>query len=358
MRDKPTILVTGAGGFLGGRACEILYGSGRANVRAGVRRWSSAARVGRLPVDIVSCDVRNVDELSRAVAGVRAVVHCAVGDRDVTIDGTQRLLEASVKAGVERFIHISTIAVYGDQEGELSENAPVQETGRPYGDSKIAAEALCRSFVGRGPHITMLRPSIVYGPFSQNWTIEFATRLKSRPWPLPPEYSGGTCNLVYVDDVVGGILRALEADHPSGEAYNINGPERPTWNEYFHALNDAMGLPPLVTASAATSRTLAAVMQPVRTSAKYVLKRFQPQVMALYHRSAAAKAIMRRAESAIRQTPTTSEFRLYSIAASYPTDKAARELQYTPRFDMAAGIGYSVAWLRRHGFMPNGEERT
>lgn len=354
MHDRQTILVTGAAGFVGSRICEILHGGGF-RVRAGVRRWASAARVGRLPIEIVPCDVRDANQARAAVAGATAIVHCAVGDRDVTIDGTERLLEAAMQAGVERFVHISTIAVYGEQGGELDESTPLQVTGRPYGDSKIAAEELCRRFAQRSgaPHITILRPSIVYGPHSQLWTIEFATRLQSRPWPLPEEYCGGTCNLVYVDDVVLAILRALEGKHASGEAYNVNGAERPTWNEYFHALNDAMGLPPILSQTAAVSRTLATVMQPVRTSAKYVLKRFQPQVMALYHRSAAAKAIMKRAESAIRQTPTTDEFELYSRVASYPTAKAARELNFSPRFDMTTGIDYSVAWLRHEGYLSN-----
>ena len=351
MRAESKVLVTGAAGFVGGRVCEILHATGRATVRAGVRRWASAARVGRLPIEIVPCDVRDAEQVRRALEGVQAVVHCAVGDRDVTIEGTERLLEAAARARVERFVHISTIAVYGEQEGELDETAPLQETGRPYGDSKIAAEALCRSYAASGGHLTILRPSIVYGPFSQSWTIEFATRLQSRPWPLPPEYCNGICNLVYVDDVVGAILRALEADHARGEAYNVNGSERPTWNDYFHALNNAMGLPPLVAQTAAVSRAMAAVMQPVRTSAKYVLKRFQPQIMAVYHRSSAAKSIMRRAESAIRQTPTTAEFRLYTRTASFPTTKAERDLQYRPRFAMASGIEYSVAWLQRHGYM-------
>ena len=353
MQARPTILVTGAGGFLGGRVCEMLDGGGIASVRAGVRRWSSAARVGRLPVEIVPCDVRDLVQVERAVAGATAVVHCAVGDRAVTVDGTRNVLEASARHGVKRVVHISTIAVYGEQEGDLDENTPVQHTGRSYGDAKIAAEEVCQSYADR-QHVTILRPTIVYGPFSQSWTIEFVSRLQTRPWPLPAEYCEGTCNLVYVDDVVGAILCALNGAQPSGGVYNVNGADRPTWNTYFHALNDALGLPPLVTQGATTSRTVAAVMQPVRTSAKYILKRFQPQVMALYHRSPVAKALMRRAETAIRQTPTTDEFRLYSTVASHSSYKAARELGYQPRFDMSLGITNSVAWLRRHGFVPLG----
>jgi uncharacterized protein YbjT (DUF2867 family) len=88
MGSRRTILVTGAGGFIGGRTVEILHRLGDTEVRAGVRRWSGAARIGRFPVDIVHCDILQPDSIARAVEGVDAVVHCAVGDREVTVRGT------------------------------------------------------------------------------------------------------------------------------------------------------------------------------------------------------------------------------------------------------------------------------
>ena len=51
------VLVTGAGGFIGGRIVEVLHELNPGSVRAGVRRWSSAARIGRLPVEILQCDI-------------------------------------------------------------------------------------------------------------------------------------------------------------------------------------------------------------------------------------------------------------------------------------------------------------
>ncbi|HEY7682884.1 MAG TPA: hypothetical protein VH879_09595 [Gemmatimonadales bacterium] len=74
--------------------------------------------------------------------------------------------------------------------------------------------------------------------------------------------------------------------------------------------------------------------------------------MTLYKTNALAKAVMKRAESAIRQTPTTAEYVLYSRKLSFPTTKAERLLGYRPRFDMAQGVALSAGWLRHHRYVP------
>jgi nucleoside-diphosphate-sugar epimerase len=348
----PTVLVTGAAGFIGARVAEVLHCGGVANVRAGVRRWSSAARVGRLPADIVRCDVTDAGQVAAAMEGVDFVVHCAVGGRAVTVDGTRLLLEEALRRGVKRVVHISTIDVYGDATGPITEETPLGVTGRPYGDSKIEAEQVCMEFVARGLPVTILRPSIVYGPFSDLWTVEFAKRLQLRPWLLAEEVCQGTCNLVYVDDLVAAILLAMTKASAVGEAFNVNGPDRPTWHAYFAGLNGAMGLPTLKPESVTASRLSATVMKPVKSGAKLLLKHFQPQIMRVYQRSTLAKAAMKRAEQAIRQAPNDAEFRLYGKKLSIETGKAERLLGYRPRFDMARGLDLSAQWLRHSGYAP------
>ena len=69
MENKKTFLVTGAGGFVGGRVVETLFLSGYANVRAGIRCWSNAARVARFPIELVLCDIMDeelIDKMAEA----------------------------------------------------------------------------------------------------------------------------------------------------------------------------------------------------------------------------------------------------------------------------------------------------
>jgi nucleoside-diphosphate-sugar epimerase len=236
-------------------------------------------------------------------------------------------------------------------EGDIDETRPLTPTGQPYGDSKIEAEAVCRELAGRGLAVAILRPTLVHGPFSSTWTITFAQRLQARPWLVPAEVATGTCNLVYVDDLVGAVLAGLEAPIPPGEAFNVNGPERVTWNQYFHALNDAMGLPPLVPETVSRARLSALAVQPFRQTAKFLLRHFQPLIMGAYQRSELARTIMKRAEWLIRTTPAPAEFAAYGRRAWYVTAKAKRLLDYRPRFPLADTLALSAAWLRAHGFV-------
>ena len=102
MSEARTILVTGAGGFIGGRLVEAMFALKSGTVRAGLRRWSSGARVGRFPVEIVKCDVRNPVEVREALRGVTHVVHCAVGDHKTTVDGTRTLLNGAAASWMAR----------------------------------------------------------------------------------------------------------------------------------------------------------------------------------------------------------------------------------------------------------------
>jgi nucleoside-diphosphate-sugar epimerase len=358
MTEQGKVLVTGAGGFIGGRTVEVLHAMGRGPVVGGVRRWSSAARIGRFPVEIVLCDVTSPGSVRAAMAGVSHVVHCAVGGREVTVDGTRNVLQAAREAGVQRLVHVSTIDVYGSDTGEMLESQPLRRTGALYGDTKIEAEEACLAAAAGGLALCILRPTIVYGPFSNLWTVEFAQRLQHRPWTLPRERAAGICNAVYVDDVVQGVLLGLEHPAAVGESFNINGAEWPTWFEYFTALDDHMGLPPIAAESPAVSFLHAWAMKPARDAAKFALRRFQPQIMALYRRSSLAKWSMKRAEAMFRAAPTPGEFRLYGRTATYPSTKAERLLGYRPRFPLADGLRLSAAWLRHHGFIHSGHERT
>lgn len=352
-----TVLVTGAGGFIGGRVVEVMLELGGLEVRPALRRWSTAARIGRYPIDPVLCDLLNPEQVRDATRDVDAIVHCAVGNRRATVDGTRNLLEAALDNGVGRVVHISTIDVYGRAEGTVSEEHPLVRTNREYGDAKIEAEEVCGSFVDRGLEVVILRPTIVYGPFSDLWTLEFALRFRDGDWSLPRDACRGRCNLVYVDDVVQAILLSLDADESvNGEAFNVNGPDHITWQDYFDALNAALRLPPLPSPDPSTSRLTTKLVGPVRSLVKGTYTRFEAPILGLYKRSRLARRIMKWTEGMLRRVASSAELDLYGRVADFPVEKVRQALGYDPVVAMDRGVAMSAHWLEHEGVVEHSVE--
>ncbi len=353
-KDDPLrVLVTGASGFVGGRAVEAMTRTGLAEPVAGIRGWSRAARVARAPVEMAVCNILDAQQVGEVVGRVDAVVHCAYGDeRESIVGGTKNLLEAAARHGIERFVFLSTAEVYGPNvSGDVNEQHATPTTGGMYGDAKIEAEELCRSFVERGVQATILRPSLIYGPFGQSWTINVAKRLQSGRWGEFEGYGDGIANLIYVDDLVQAILRALQKPNARGETFNVNGPQPPTWNEYFRRFNEALDLPSLTRVSSSKSRWRTAAMDLVGKATDVVRSRFQDRLMRIYLRGGWAGRMMKRLKGALDATPSGNELHgLYGRKAVYRDDKIRDLLGYTPQFDLTTGLEMSVAWLRHHGY--------
>lgn len=354
MQAKQKILVTGTSGFVGGRIVELLHLTQFGDVRAGVRTWSSAARIVRFPVEVVLCDIMQPESVAAAMQGVNAVIHCAYSDnRNVIVDGTRNMLEAALAQGVERFVFISTAEVYGSQaQGEIDEHSPYVYTGSEYADSKIDAEKLCFEYIAKGLPVTILRPSIIYGPFSKTWIVRTAQRLQSGNWGVFDKYGNGTCNLIYVDDLVRAIFQALSNPKAVGEAFNIAGPDHLTWNQFFERFNDALGFPALQKISSGQSNMKSALRDRISGFTGFFTDRYRDQLMDIYLHNKFLGGLMRRLKSSLHSTPSASELQnLFSRDAYYVGAKARDVLGFRPQFDVERGLRLSVLWLEHDGFL-------
>ncbi len=353
MSSKQKVLITGASGFIGGRLLEVLHLTGIHDARAVVGRWSSCARIGRFPVEIVQADLLDETATRQAVRGVQMVVHCAYGAGGVTANGTRSILAASLAEQVQRFVHLSTTEVYGRVQGVITEAAPARRSGNAYADSKIDAEEACLEYADKGLPVTILRPPIVYGPFGRVWTVGIARGLIARKLGVLKKHGNGLCNLLFVDDLVRAVILALLADNTQGGSFNINGPEVVTWNQYFQRFNGALGLPParLIGAAASSARTFA--VEPVRLAGGYVQKRHPQLIQWLSSVSPALRRAMKKTESIVKSTPSPQELELYSSKAEYDGKKAFRILGYRPIFDLDKGLAVSAQWIREQGILAN-----
>jgi nucleoside-diphosphate-sugar epimerase len=347
------VLVTGAGGFVGAWLCEAFHLSRWADVRAGVGRWTSAVRIARFPLEIVPCNVLEPAQLDQALAGVDSVVHCARSyDPRVTVDGTRLLLQRARAAGVRRVVYLSSVAVYGDAGGLVDETTPPRGALTPYAETKREAERLCREAAGEGLEIVILRPTLIYGPFGETWTIAYATRLASGRWRTLGAAGEGRCNLLYVGDLVRAIQRALTEPVEPGSAFNVNGPEIPTWNEYFERFNAQLTGRTLEAASARQSGLEVQLSKPARALGKYVLKHHRPLLIGLSARSLTIKSMLKRAETALRMVPSPDEAKLFRLDATYSIARARTTLGFTPTTGLERGLALSAAWLVQNGLVP------
>jgi nucleoside-diphosphate-sugar epimerase len=237
-------LVTGATGFVGGHLVRRLRTEKRASVRALVRNPAKAEELANLGVELVQGDLSDYGSLQRAVQGCALVIHAAAQVSSVpdsaifeqsNVSGTENLARASSAARVERFVHMSSIAVFGlPVAGEIVDSSPRRPCGDPYSDTKFEAEnAVWRYHREAGLPVVILRPSGVYGPGSTHWSVVPLKRIKKGKMFLV-NGGRGLLNYVYIDNLVDAILTAAENDRALGEAFIVNDGAT-TWREFFGA---------------------------------------------------------------------------------------------------------------------------
>jgi nucleoside-diphosphate-sugar epimerase len=338
MGSEEKVLVTGAGGFIGGRVVEVMYLTRTFTPRAGVRSWASAVRVGRFPVEIQRVDLFNKEEIDNAIEGVSYIVHCAYGPGGATVEGTRNLMDVASTKPIKGIVHLSTSAVYWNAEGTIDETYACDFSGNEYADSKLEAERICLQYAEKGTPVTILRPHIVYGPFSRNWTIQIANMLENSNLGLNEQFERGKCNLLYVDDLVAAIHKALSSGLGIGKILNVNGPEVVTWNNYFRRFNDGLGLSALKPMPFGQASLVANLMRPVRSMGKYLLTNHAAIIKKLATAAPAIGRSLVSAERTLRLTPVREDLVMYSRDAVYSTEKIRNVLGFEPQVGVDEGL--------------------
>jgi nucleoside-diphosphate-sugar epimerase/predicted dehydrogenase len=247
------ILVVGASGMLGTRLVERLVASLDLKIRATVHRPQNAARLARLPVELVECDILNAQQVANVVKGCDIVVNCtretsSDANRifEVSAQGTANLLQAATEHGVRRFIHVSTASVHGFGRGTemVRETSGFVHTLDPYVRGKIKAERLVMAYHSRLP-VIIFRPTLIYGPYSSDWTIMIIRRIRDHLTTIIGDK--GLANIVYVDDVVDAIIHSIMHSDIAAQAFILNNDlERVMWSEYVERYAQGLGLEPRV----------------------------------------------------------------------------------------------------------------
>lgn len=323
------MLITGAAGFVAGHLAERLLRLG-VPVRGLVRRPAAAGWLAEQGAELVAGDLLEPASLARAAAGCDVVVHAAAwtgGAKDeaqgwaINVDGTAHMLQAARAAGVQRFVYISSVAVYGlNRSPVIDETAPTPPVGQLYPDSKIAAEALVRSAHGHSMATTVVRPACTYGPRGEAWTISVVEQIKAGRLVLLGA-DRGLVNTGYIANVIDGLLLAMAHPAAAGETLNLCDGTAVTYRQFYLRYAAMLGLDRLPTYPAWLAR--GAATPPGRLVRRLLGRR--PVGPWSYH---------------FRFNPSR-----FSI------EKAARLLGYRPAVDFDEGMRRTEAWLRSAGYL-------
>jgi nucleoside-diphosphate-sugar epimerase len=261
------VLVTGGAGFIGSHVVDALVAQGYDvtvldNLSTGDKS-NIRAHLTNPNFRFIEGDIRDAKIVKKSLLDVEAVVHEAAIvsvprsiaaprlTREINVDGTLSMLEASLRAGVKRFIYASSCAVYGDQARlPIGEDAPLNPLS-PYAETKVKAEGLCMDYYrSYGLQTVCLRYFNVYGPRQaagqySGVMVKFFERLRrGRP---PIIYGNGeqTRDFVHVSDVVDATLRALRSRRSPGEIFNVGTGRATSINELCSIFLREMGQPRL-----------------------------------------------------------------------------------------------------------------
>ena len=240
MLQKQKVLVLGGSGFIGKRVVQALAASDWA-IPVSVSRHAAPAGAAGEPAHL-QLDATDAGQVRRALDGAAGIVNCIAGDNSSILESARVLFSAAAELPQRpRIVHLSSLAVYGDAEGDLDEAAVPGGHLSPYGAAKLAAERLATPALS----LVILRPGIVYGPGSTQWTTRIAKFLEAHRLGDLGRLGDGYCNLVYIDDTVEAILRALRLPGIDGRIFNLSLPQPPTWNEYLIRYARALGAVPV-----------------------------------------------------------------------------------------------------------------
>jgi nucleoside-diphosphate-sugar epimerase len=315
--------------MLGSHVAEQLAARGE-RVRALVRPTSDTTFLRRLGIELAVGNLNDRPSLRAAVAGADRVYHCAarVGDwgpwrlfQEEIIEATANLLDACQAAQVGRVLHVSSIIVYGHptlRADHFCEDEPIGQNlwlWDYYCRAKIQAEELCRGYPGEW---TIVRPSWIYGPRDRNSLPRVLKALLAGRVAVIGR-GNNLLNIVYASDVAEGTI--LAANHPAarGQAYNLTSAGEITQRDFLDAMTEVLGRP----------RVTARV--PYRVA---FWGGFLAEVIGRIIR--------------LRRPP---HFTRYAVAligrpTRFSSEKAERELGWTPRVGVLDGMRRTLDWYQ------------
>ena len=242
------LLITGGAGFLGINLIRYLLERGYEIVSLDIAEFDYPDAKDK--IEIIRGDIRDKETVERAMNGVDSVVHCAAAlplypPDDIfttNIDGTKLLLQSALKHNIERFVHISTTAVYG-----VPDHHPIYETDKldgvgPYGISKVEAENICEEYREKGMCIPIIRPKSFVGPERLGvFAMFYEWAYEGHNFPILGR-GNNRYQFLDVEDLCEAIYLTLTLPEDTvNDTFNIGATQFTTMREDYQAVLDYAG---------------------------------------------------------------------------------------------------------------------
>lgn len=376
------IAIVGASGFVGSTLVERLLAQARHEVLPLIHSSGNALRLARLGIDLHAVDLLAPDEIEMALRGCTHVVNCALGSKDVMLKGLHHLLAASRKNNVERFIHLSSVAVYGapPPPDSVHEDAPTYPAQGTYGWLKLQQDRMVQHACRGGLPSVILCPPNISGPYSP-YLLRVLDTLRAGAFALLDD-GKAPCNLVDVSNLAYAIELALDRGIADGKRMFITDDEATTWRDVIEDLSAVAELtepvPGITRAELLQrcmdgsqpslsivqslkhlgSRDVRAVLRrdPLWAKAEQTLRhtvaRLGTGVMEQLRRSIAGPLPIPKVHRGPQYNVPLSMQQLRGVR--HTCDLARQALGYTPLYTFPASMRAFCAWYRSHHGMDTG----
>jgi nucleoside-diphosphate-sugar epimerase len=245
--ERQKVLITGGAGFLGINLIRYFDERGYSLASLDVEEFDYPERDR---VELIKGDIRDKALLDRVMEGVDFVVHTAAAlplyaPEDIyttDVEGTRNILDAALRHGVERVVHVSSTAVYG-----IPDHHPLYETDKlegvgPYGQAKIQAEMICLEYRARGLVVPVIRPKSFVGPERLGvFALLYDWAITGHNFPMVGS-GGNRYQLLDVEDLCEAIYLTLTLPEARvNDTFNIGAAEFKTMKEDYQAVLDFAG---------------------------------------------------------------------------------------------------------------------
>jgi nucleoside-diphosphate-sugar epimerase len=328
------IMITGGNGLLGRHlVCALNLRGDR--VRVLVLPTEDTRWLREHGVAIHDGDILRPETLTASMRGAGAVLHLAdlVGVRQpmtdhyaINVTGTENVCRAALTEGVSRIIHVSSWTVYGVSLGKpVREDFLLKPFSEPYSMTKAAGDlAVQRMIVDEHLPAVIIRPGAIFGPGDRLLFSQIADRLAAGKSFIVGS-GDNALPLVYVTDVVQGLLLALEHEHAVGQAYNISNDSPLTQQQFLNAVAHEVGA---------------------------AVPRIHVPYHGLYPAGYLAEHVARLVKAPRQPAVTRMGVKFLGTDNRHAIDKARRELGYVPQVGLREGVRIAAAWYRAEGQNP------